>query len=234
MPQRVKMTNSKEIVMWNVRILLRGSAKAAGAVAAALALIIALVPSCSANDIIDDWATVKPPPVPELKPVTLDGATTALLVMDIVKTSCTSPRCMATLPNVKRLHDAAQAAGAMLWVALGNDSESQPADVPGFVPGEGEWERSPGPDKFFDSDLDQRLKGRHIKTVVLCGVSFQGDGLSTATGAAERGYNVVVPVDCFSSKSTYQEQYAAWHLFKGGPGKIVRQITLTRSTMVKF
>jgi hypothetical protein len=30
------------------------------------------------------------------------------------------------------------------------------------------------------------------------------------------------------------EQYAAWHLFKGGPTMITSQVTLTRSTMVKF
>ena len=220
--------------MLNVRILLRSAVTAAGAIVAAVGLMIVFAASTSANDIVDDWATVKPPPVPKLKPVALEGSTTALLVMDIVKSSCTSPRCMATLPNVKRLHDAAQAAGAMLWVALGKDSQSQPADVPGFVPGNGEWEHLPGPDKFFNSDLDEKLKARGIKTVVLCGVSFQGDGLSTATGAAERGYNVIVPVDCFSSKDTYQEQYAAWHLYEGGPGKIVHQVTLTRSTMVKF
>ena len=34
-----------------------------------------------AADIIAEWATVKAPPVPELKPVTLDGKTTALLIL---------------------------------------------------------------------------------------------------------------------------------------------------------
>ena len=54
-------------------------------------------------DIITEWATVKTPPVPELKPVTLDGKTTALLILDMMKSGCTArPRCVATVPNVKK------------------------------------------------------------------------------------------------------------------------------------
>ena len=30
------------------------------------------------------------------------------------------------------------------------------------------------------------------------------------------------------------EQYSSWHFYKGGPGAVVRNSTLTRSTMVKF
>jgi hypothetical protein len=30
------------------------------------------------------------------------------------------------------------------------------------------------------------------------------------------------------------EQYAAWHLFKAGPAVVTSQVTLTRSTMMKF
>ena len=41
-------------------------------------------------DIISEWATVKTPPVPELKPVTLDGKTTALLILDMMKSGCTA------------------------------------------------------------------------------------------------------------------------------------------------
>jgi hypothetical protein len=30
------------------------------------------------------------------------------------------------------------------------------------------------------------------------------------------------------------EQYAVWHLFKGGPAIVTGQVTLTRSTLAKF
>jgi len=68
--------------MLNTRILLRGVAAAAGA------LILAFAASSFAADILDDWATVKLPPAPELKPVTLEGSTTALLILDMMKANC--------------------------------------------------------------------------------------------------------------------------------------------------
>src|SRR5712671_7943119 len=45
---------------------------------AAFAVVAAAQPA-AAGDIVADWATVKTPPAPELKPVTVDPKTTALL-----------------------------------------------------------------------------------------------------------------------------------------------------------
>jgi len=191
-----------------------------------------------AADILDDWDTAKAPPKPELKAVTLEGSTTALLILDMMKTNCGArPRCVATVPNVKRLHDAARKAGAMVWYSLvGSNGQATPADVidQEFAPKEGEWMRQNGPDKFLGSNLEEKLKGRGIKTVIVCGTSFQGVGIGTGSGSAQRGYKVIVPVDCLSSDDAYMEQYAAWHLFKGGPAVVTSQVTLTRSTMMKF
>jgi nicotinamidase-related amidase len=218
--------------MLNIRILLRGAVAVAGA------LIIAFAGSSSAADILDDWATAKAPPRPELKAVTLEGSTTALLLLDMMKANCgTRPRCVATVPNIKRLHDAARAAGAMVWYSfVGSNGQATPADMidPGFAPREGEWVRQNGPDKFIGSNLEEKLKARGIKTVIVCGTSFQGVGIGTGGGAAQRGYKVIVPIDCLSSEDTYMEQYAAWHLFKSGPAVVTSQVTLTRSTIVKF
>jgi len=216
--------------MLNTRILTRSALAAAGA------LIIAFAASFAATDIVEDWDTVKPPPKPEVKAVTLEPSTTALLILDMSKDGAckTRPRCMATIPNVKRLHDAAQAAGVMLWYSIG--AKSEPADMigPGFAPRDGEWAHQGGPDKFLGSNLEEKLKGRGIKTVVVCGTSFQGVGVGTGTEAAQRGYKVIVPIDCLSSEDPYMEQYSAWHFFKGGPAVVTSNSTLTRSTMVKF
>jgi nicotinamidase-related amidase len=218
--------------MLNMRALLRGAA------AAAVALLIAFNASSSAADVLDDWATVKLPPKPDLKPITLEGSTTALLILDMMKMNCGArPRCVATVPNVKRLHDAARAAGAMVWYSLvGSDGKATPADMidPGFAPRDGEWARHNGPDKFLGSNLEEKLKTRGIKTVVVCGTSFQGVGIGTGSGSAQRGYKVIVPLDCLSAEDPYMEQYAAWHLFKGGPAVVTSQVTLTRTAMVKF
>jgi nicotinamidase-related amidase len=231
-PIRPGLEKLKEGTMLSMRTLLRGAA------ATAIALLIACAVSSSAADVLDDWATVKLPPKPELKPVTLEGSTTALLILDMMKMNCGArPRCVATVPNVKRLHDAARAAGAMVWYSLvGSDGKATPADMidPGFMPRDGEWARQNGPDKFLGSNLEEKLKARGIKTVVVCGTSFQGVGIGTGSGSAQRGYKVIVPIDCLSAEDPYMEQYATWHLFKGGPAVVTSQVTLTRTAMVKF
>ena len=53
--------------------------------------------------------------------------------------------------------------------------------------------------------------------MIVCGNSFQGATVGTASGAAQRGYKVIVPVDCSAGEDVYHEQYAAFHLAKGGP-----------------
>ncbi len=209
-----------------------------GAVVMAVAILIAYVASSMAADVLDEWDAVKLPPRPELKAVTLDGLTTALLIMDMMKVNCgPRPRCVATIPNVKRLNDAARAAGALVWYSLiGSNGHATPADMvdPGFMPHDGEWVQQNGPDKFLGSNLEEKLKARGIKTVIVCGTSFQNVGMITGSESAQRGYKVIVPIDCLSSDDPYTEQYAAWQLYKGGPGVITSLVTLTRSAMVKF
>jgi isochorismatase family protein len=206
-----------------------------GAVAIAAALMMAFAAPCVARDgdIVEEWDAVKPPPRPELKAVTLNGSTTALLILDLTKRGgCgTRPRCAASVPSVKRLQDAARAAGAMLWYTMGD-----PADAidPAIQPHDGEYQGLQGPDKFLGSNLEEKLKARGIKTVIVCGSSFQGVGIGTGSAAATRGYDVIVPVDCLSSEDLYDEQYSAWHMFKGGPNAVTRKVTMTRTTMVKF
>jgi nicotinamidase-related amidase len=208
-----------------------------GAVTAAVVVTIAFAASCVAADILDDWGTANPPPKPELKAVTVDGSTTALLILDMMKQNCGArPRCVATVPNVKRLHDAARAAGVMVWYSLVGGAQATPADMidQAFAARDGEWARTGGPDKFLGSNLEEKLKARGIKTAIVCGTSFQGVGIGTGSGLAQRGYKVIIPIDCLSAEDPYMEQYAAWHMFKGGPAVVTSNTTLTRSTMVKF
>ena len=205
--------------------------------AGTLTLVLLTASPALAADIIAEWATVKAPPVPELKPVTLDGKTTALLILDMMKRGCSArARCVATVPNVKKLHDAARASGAMVFYSLVGGDNPTPADIvdSGIAPRDGEWVFQRGPDKYLGSGLDERLKARGIKTVIVCGTSAQGVVIGTGSGSAQRGYKVIVPVDCMSSEDPYMEQYAAWHMFKGGPAIVTEQTTLTRSDMIKF
>jgi nicotinamidase-related amidase len=93
---------------------------------------------------------------------------------------------------------------------------------------------SGGADKFINSNLDAGLKEKGIKTVIITGTSAQGAVAGTTNGATQRGYKAVVPVDGMSAEDAYNEQYAAWHIYKGGPANITGNATLTRSDLIKF
>jgi nicotinamidase-related amidase len=105
---------------------------------------------------------------------------------------------------------------------------------PAIKPRAGEWYRPVGPDKFVGSTLEPTLRQAGVKAVVICGTSFQGATVGTASGAAQRGYKVIIPVDCSAGEDVYREQYATYHLGGGGPAVITNNITLTRSSMIKF
>ena len=118
------------------------------------------------------------------------------------------------------MHDDARAHDMVIWYSLvGMDGKATPNDVmdAAIKPRDGEWYRQPGPDKFLGSTLEPTLKQAGIKTVIICGNSFQGATVGTAQEAAQRGYKVIVPVDCSAGEDVYNEQYAAYHLAKGGP-----------------
>jgi hypothetical protein len=152
------------------------------------AIIAALLGSPSVADVISDWSTAVAPPPPELKEVTVDPSATALLLLDIMKTGCTArPRCVAAMPNIKRMHDEARAHDMVVWYSLvGSNGKATPDDVmdPAIKPRAGEWYRQGGPDKFMGSTLEPTLKQAGIATVIVCGNSFQGATVGTASGAA--------------------------------------------------
>ena len=208
-----------------------------GAAVLAVAAALTALPAW-AGDITTEWGSVKPPPVPELKPVTVDSKTTALLVLDMMKGNCgVRPRCQATVPSIKKLIDAAHAHKvAVLYNLTGRNSTAADMIDQSLAPRDGDVmiKNATGADKFITSDLDQLLKGKGIKTVIVTGTSAQGAVGGTSNGAAQRGYKAVVPVDGMSSEDSYNEQYAAWHLYKGGPAVLVENVTLTRGDLIKF
>ncbi len=212
--------------------------KPSAAATTASILLAACLASPSLADVISDWSKAVVPPAPELKEVTVDPSTTALLLLDIMKVNCSArPRCVAALPNIKRLHDAARAHKMAVWYSLvGSNGKATPDDVadPGIKPRDGEWYRQSGTDKFLGSTLEPFLKQAGIKTVIICGNSFQGATVGTTQEAAQRGYKIIVPVDCSAGEDVYHEQYATFHLAKGSWVGVTSNVTITRSTMIKF
>ena len=204
----------------------------AGVLAAFTGLVI---PAAQAGSVIDEWATVKTPPPPELKPVSIDAASTALIVMDISTQSCTvekRPRCVATLPKVKKLIGEARAKGILVLYTLAGTSKRTDI-VKEVAPLDAEQSLSgAGPDKFVGIELDAILKGKNIKTLIAVGTAAEGAVLHTAAGAAFRGYDAVVPVDGMSSTNIYAEQYTAWHL--ANAPRLADHVKLTKVDMIKF
>ena len=110
------------------------------------------------NDIVAEWASAKLPPAPELKPVTVDPKTTALLVLDMMKGNCGArPRCLATVANVRKLIDAARAHNMMVVYNLTGAGKVEDMVDQTLAPRAGDFmvKGSGGADKFVGSNLDQ-------------------------------------------------------------------------------
>ncbi len=202
--------------------------------AVAVAIAVGLsVSTLRAASILDEWSNVKapaaPPPVKEAK---LDPKTTALLMLDFVAPICGhTPRCVASLPAVKKLLDEARAHDVfVVYTGIPNLPES--ATMPEVAPTGKEPYVQSFIDKFLNSDLEKILKDKGIKTVITVGVSAVGAVMNTASHAAQIGFNVVVPADGLSAPNTYFEQYAVWQLTNAPV--IPPHITLSTIDMVKF
>jgi len=202
------------------------------ALAAAAALMVGAV-RAQAGDIIDEWASVKQPSAPALKPVTVDPKTTALLMLDFLPSFYCSddPRCVATLPAMKKLLAEARAHGAPVIFSVAGKFGR--ADVlKDVAPSGDEPVVKSHADKFVHTDLEKILKDKGIQTVIVNGTAANGAVLYTGSGAALRDMKVIVPVDGLSAKDLYAEQLTVWQLAHG-PG-FGKQITVTRSDMIKF
>src|SRR5690349_19769731 len=102
---------------------------------AALIGFVSYAAPAPAQTIVDGWAKIKPPAPPELKPVTLEPKTTALLVMDLIKQACNEnarPRCVASIPNVAKLLAAARASSVtVIYTIIPSAGPNVPVPVIG-------------------------------------------------------------------------------------------------------
>ena len=65
-----------------------------------LAVLLCMTGPLFSQTIIDEWDTVKAPQAPELKTITIDPATTALLLLDFNKQTCNEKLALvASVPS---------------------------------------------------------------------------------------------------------------------------------------
>ena len=137
--------------------------------------------------IIDEWKGVRVPQPPELKPVKVDPRTGALFILDIQNQMCCierRPRCVTTIPGIQKLLKEARNRGmpvvfTVTRQAKKDDIREEVTPLPeepvvkGFV------------DIFFTTELEDILKTKDIRTVILVGTSAHGAVLHTAVGAVK-------------------------------------------------
>ena len=184
--------------------------------------------------ILEEWRNIPIPTPPELEKVVVESKSTALLVLDFQNLNCNQerrPRCVASLPKVKRLLSRAREKGMLVAYALIRSSSVD--DIRDEVkPLGNEPVVKAGVDKFYKTDLENVLTTNAISKVIITGTSAHGAVLHTATGAAQRQLEVIVPVDGISATEPYAEQYTVWHL-ANSPGTR-RSVTLTKSDMIEI
>jgi nicotinamidase-related amidase len=206
-----------------------------------LGAALLLIAPASAQTIVEEWSTIKPPPAPELKAVTPDPKTTALLLLDFVKQNCNvekRPRCVASISKVEKLRTEARANG-MTVISTTVPPVPITDTVPTLAPNPSEPVVVAWVDKFMlgdkDTGLEEMLKDKGIATLIAVGTAAHGAVLYTSLAAALRGFDVVVPVDGMSGEgelAQYSEQAVAFILTHAPAAS--PKITLTRIDMIRF
>jgi nicotinamidase-related amidase len=179
--------------------------------------------------------------------VTVNPATTAVLILDIIAPLCTAqPTCVAMLPRVAALIAAARKAGALVvYSAAAPGGMVIPVTAPPILPAVEPLKGDPivlgaGQDRFFATALDGLLRGHGITTVILAGWRENGSLLYTAVGANLRNYTAVVAEDATSASTDYDVAIGRYQLLtqlnnnaKNEPLK-KGTVTLSRSDLITF
>ncbi|MFX0090374.1 MAG: cysteine hydrolase [Candidatus Hodarchaeota archaeon] len=184
--------------------------------------------------IIEEWNDIRAPEPPELKKITVDAKTTALLILDIQNQNCNRerrPRCVKSVSKIKFLLQKARQSGIPIIYSL-TRSATEKDILPEVEPQKNEPIVKSGVNKFYKTDLEFILSSRNISKVIIVGTSAHGAVLNTATGAAQRRLEVIVPVDGLSASDPYAEQYTVWHL-ANSPGTR-RSVILTKFEWIKI
>jgi len=179
--------------------------------------------------------------MPDAERLSLDPATTALVVIDLQKGILgrnTEPRTSAVvLARAVQLADALRARGGfVVLVRVAFSPDFRDALRP--VADDPTWTRSsaPPPDfaelapelgpragdhvvtkrqwgAFHGTDLDVQLRRRGIKTIVLCGISTSIGCESTARAAYEHGYQQVFAEDAMATMAAAEHEHTVTRIF---------------------
>jgi len=178
------------------------------------------------------------PKLPDPVAVTVDPGAAALLVLDLSDTFVPqSPAISATIPAVKKLIERARAAGVRVVFSLGRAAEQKV--FPDLDPKADDPVVRSSADKFFNTDLAERLQG--IQQAVVVGTAANGAVVYTSFGCCARGITVVVAEDGISARDPFSTWVARYQLLDqpGFPNKQneplkAKAVTLSRTDLITF
>jgi len=185
--------------------------------------------------------TLQMPALPDPVRVTLNPATTALLVLDYVEPICNSqPKCKAEMlpamtPFMTRVRQAS------LVVAYGTREQNMSKWLPEVAPASGDIKiMNTAQDRFYNTDLDKALKAKGITTIIMVGWKVSGSLTYTSVGATLRDYTVVIPVDTTAATTDYEQVIGFYQILNQGNGNLRNEPlkpkapTLSRTDMITF
>ena len=149
--------------------------------------------------------TLQMPQPPEPVRVSLDPATTALLIFDVIEhIRERQPKIRDRMvPAIAALLARARKAG--VTVTYGTRAANMQTWLPEVAPAPGDIRiENHAQDRFYNTDLDKALKAKGIATLILTGWKISGSVTYTSVGATLRGYTVVIPLDGTSDATDYE------------------------------
>jgi nicotinamidase-related amidase len=185
--------------------------------------------------------TLQMPSPPDPVPVTLNPATTALLIFDIVDPICTrQPNCTGKMaPAISGLLARARKAG--VTIVYGTRAPTMSKWMPEVSPAPGDIKiESQAQDRFYNTDLDKLLKARGITTLILTGWKVSGSVTYTSVGATLRGYTVVVPIDTSLDATDYEIAIGLYQILHQHSSNAANEplkdkaSTLSRTDLISF
>jgi hypothetical protein len=185
--------------------------------------------------------TLQMPALPDPVRVTLNPATTALLVLDFVEPICNSqPKCKSQmLPAMTPFMARVRKAGVV--VAYGTRDQNMSKWLPEVAPAPGDIKIvNTAQDRFYNTDLDKALKAKGITTIIMVGWKVSGSVTYTSVGATVRDYTVVIPVDTTTATTDYETDIGFYQILNQGNGNLKNEPmkpkspTLSRTDMITF
>jgi nicotinamidase-related amidase len=185
--------------------------------------------------------TLQMPALPEPVRVTLNPATTALLVLDYVEQICHSqPKCRSQmLPAMTPFLARVRQAG--MTVAYGTRAQNMSKWLPEVAPAPNDIKIvNTAQDRFYNTDLDRALKAKGITTIIMVGWKVSGSLAYSSVGATLRGYTVVIPMDTTAASTDYEQVIGFYQILNQGNGNLTNQPlkpkapTLSRTDMITF